>query len=242
MRKLTQKIRSQIRLHALGLRYPKIASSIRRVKQDNLTYLNFHELLNLTNIALRIEKQKIPGAFIEAGCARGGSAIVIAASKQDERAFFVYDTFEMIPPPSDTDGEDAHKRYEVIAAHQSNGIQSSTYYGYIENLYEVVQNTFLEFGYPPQEKSIHLVKGLFENTITIDGCVALAHLDCDWYDSVMVCLQRIEPHLSVGGTIIIDDYFHWSGSKKAVDDYFTPEKRANYTFTPSSHLLITRIK
>lgn len=242
MRKALRKITDQVRLFALQVRHPTAVQTIRAVKREKLTYLSFHELLNLTDVAHRIQKQNVPGAFIEAGCAMGGSAIVLAASKPGERPLFVYDTFEMIPPPSNADGEDAHKRYEIIASHQSSGIDSTPYYGYIENLYEVVRNSFTRLGFPPEAKNIHLVKGLFENTLAVNEPVALAHLDCDWYESVMVCLQRIEPHLSIGGTLILDDYFHWSGSKKAVDEYFTPDRRANYTFTPSSHLLITRVK
>ena len=37
------------------------------------------------------------------------------------------------------------------------------------------------------------VKGLFENTIDLDEPVAFAHLDGDWYDSTMICLERIGP-------------------------------------------------
>lgn len=237
-----RKINDRISLTALAITYPRIARTLRNVKRDKLTYLSYRELLNLIKVAQRIHGNNIQGTFIEAGCALGGSAIALASAKSTDRPFYIYDTFEMIPPPSAADGEDAHQRYNVIASHQSTGIDSSPYYGYIENLIDVVHDSFTRLGVPPEENNIHLVKGLFENTLAVDGPVALAHLDCDWYDSVMVCLQRIEPHLVVGGTLIIDDYFHWSGSKKAVDEYFTPELRKNYLFTPSSHLLITRIK
>lgn len=241
MRKVIRKIQDQVHLAAVGVKYPKIAQTIRDVKREKLTYLSFHELLNLTGIAQSIQKQNTPGVFIEAGCALGGSAITLAASKPHDRPFYIYDTFEMIPPPTDADGEDAKRRYQIITSHQSTGIDKSTYYGYVQNLFDVVHDSFTRLGYPPETNSIHLIRGLFENTLTVQEPVALAHLDCDWYDSVMVCLQRIEPNLAIGGTLIIDDYFHWSGSKKAVDEYFTPEKRKNYKFIPSSHLLITRI-
>jgi asparagine synthase (glutamine-hydrolysing) len=49
--------------------------------------------------------------------------------------------------------------------------------------------------------------------------VALAHIDGDWYRSVMTCLRRIEPNLVPGGTLVIDDYRAWSGCKRAVDEY-----------------------
>lgn len=236
------KLWGQVRLIAYSLLDPKAGHTIRKIQNEKISYLNTSELIRLSSISRKIEKQKIPGMFIEAGCAMGGSAIALTTSKSAGRPFHIYDTFGMIPPPSGEDGEDAHQRYEIITSHQSKGIGSTPYYGYLENLYEIVQNTLIRFGFDPGENNIHLIKGLFENTINIEDPVALAHLDCDWYDSVMVCLRRIEPHLSIGGVLIIDDYFHWSGSKKAVDEYFSGEKRQNYSFTPASHLVITRIK
>jgi asparagine synthase (glutamine-hydrolysing) len=241
-KKLLQKIYSYIRLLALGLAHPKVARTIRKVKRENLTYLNYHELLNLTNIAQQLEINNIPGVFIEAGCALGGSAIALASAKSTNRLFYIFDTFEMIPPPSLADGEDAHQRYRVIELRQSPGIGSMPYYGYIDNLINVVDESFTKFGYSTKDNNIRLVKGLFEKTMFIEGPVALAHLDCDWYDSVMICLERIVPHLVVDGVLIIDDYYHWSGSKKAVDDYFNSELRKKFHFTHSSHLVITRIK
>jgi hypothetical protein len=50
--------------------------------------------------------------------------------------------------------------------------------------------------------------------------VALAHIDGDWYESVMTCLERQVPHLIPGGTLVIDDYDAWSGGRTAVDEYF----------------------
>ena len=220
---------------------PEVWKTIQKVHKEKLTYLSRSELLNLTKNVRRIIKQDVKGIFVEAGCALGGSALTIAVSKTQERPFYIYDTFEMIPPPTSNDGEDAHQRYKVIEAHEAKGVDSTLYYGYIQNLYDRVYNSFVECGLKPEDNQIILNKGLFQNTLNIDEPVALAHLDCDWYDSVMVCLQQIEPHLSMGGKLIVDDYNYWSGCKKAVDEYFAGERRMNYSFSYSSHLIITRI-
>ena len=45
----------------------------------------------------------MPGIFVEAGCALGGSTIVIAHAKEQERPLRVYDVFDMIPPPTAED-------------------------------------------------------------------------------------------------------------------------------------------
>ena len=37
-------------------------------------------------------------------------------------------------------------------------------------------------------------------------------------------LEILYPRLVEGGILIIDDYGHWEGSKKAVDEYFNKKK------------------
>ena len=70
--------------------------------------------------------------------------------------------------------------------------------------------------------------GEVEDTLVVDAPIALAHVDVDWYDPVMTCLERIAPHLSVGGIIVLDDYFDWSGCRKATDDFL---KNTPFRFT-----------
>jgi len=92
---------------------------------------------------------------------------------------------------------------------------------------------------PVEENHVHLVKGLFEDVLRVEQPVALAHIDGDWYSSVMSCLQQIEPHLITGGVLVIDDYDHWSGCRKAVDEYFA-DKQDKYRFVRKSRLHIVR--
>ena len=132
---------------------------------------------------------------------------------------YVYDVFGIIPSPSDKDGADIHARYAVITSGAAKGIDGDAYYGYEMNLMDKVDSTFAAFGVRTGENDIHLVAGLFEDTIRPDGPVALAHVDGDWYESVKLCLDRIWPVLSPGGVIVIDDYDHWSGCRTAVDEF-----------------------
>jgi asparagine synthase (glutamine-hydrolysing) len=125
----------------------------------------------------------------------------------------------MIPPPTEEDGSDIHQRYEKITSGQAVGIGGSTYYGYEDDLVAKVQGTFSAFGLPVDANNVTLVKGLFQDTIVGDEPVAIAHIDGDWYESVRTCLTRIGPRLPSGGVMIIDDYFYWSGCRKAVDEF-----------------------
>jgi asparagine synthase (glutamine-hydrolysing) len=83
-----------------------------------------------------------------------------------------------------------------------------------------VTDSFTRLGVPAAEHNVELVQGLFEDTIDLDEPVAFAHLDGDWYESTMTCLTRIAPLLVPGGRIVLDDYYMWSGCRRAVDEYF----------------------
>ncbi len=91
----------------------------------------------------------------------------------------------------------------------------------------------------PEDINVHLIKGLFEDTLICKQPVALAHIDCDWYDSVMVCLERIVPMLTPGGVLVIDDYEHWSGCREAVEEYFK-DKKEQFSFVKKSRLHIIK--
>lgn len=210
-----------------------------RVGQHGLTYLGENALFDLYDQVRRIEEQHIGGRLIEAGCALGGSAIVLAAAKERERPLDVYDVFGMIPAPSEQDDEDVHDRYRQIVSGESKGIRGGTYYGYEEDLLSIVQDNFASEEYAVEEHNVRLIRGLFQDTLYMDEPVALAHLDGDWYESVMTCLERIEPHLAPGGVLIIDDYDCWSGCRKAVDEYFA-DKAHRYAFERHARLHIVR--
>lgn len=192
-------------------------SVARRVREERLTYLSEGRLRTLERFALAA--RAIPGDFVEAGVALGGSAIVLASQMPAERRFHGFDIFGMIPPTSDEDGKVANERYAVIASGDSQGIGGDIYYGYEDDLYEKVRAAFERFGIPVDGRRVFLHRGPFEETMRFDGPIALAHIDGDWYRSVKTALERIYPCLSPGGLCIIDDYHDWSGCKRAVDEF-----------------------
>lgn len=194
-------------------------SLITKILKAKLTYLSERKMESITKTCRAIEEQKLPGNFIEVGCALGGSAILIASLKNPVRPLSVYDVFGMIPPPSEEDTPDVHARYKDIVGGTSTGIDGDRYYGYELDLYEKVKENFNKFGIELEKNNVSLVKGLIQETLTNDKPVAFAHIDVDWYEPVSVCLERIFPKLTIGGSIIIDDYHDWGGCKKAVDNY-----------------------
>ena len=197
----------------------------KRVRQGRLTYLSYGKLANLEWCIEQLDQDDVPGDFVEAGVALGGSAILLSSLLGPERRFLGYDVFETIPPPGPEDEADSHARYRVIAAGESKGMGGDTYYGYVDDLYAQVCGSFDDFGLTVDQERIVLEKGLFEETLRPDAPIALAHVDCDWYEPVRLCLQRIEPWLAPGGFVVLDDYHDYRGCAKAVDEWLgeTPD-------------------
>jgi hypothetical protein len=189
------------------------------VREERLTYLTDPQLTSLVSCVLEADASGREGLVIEAGTALGGSAIAMAAAKSQERPMLVYDVFGVIPPPSEQDGAAGQGRYADITAGCSEGLGGDVYYGYHEDLMGEVTASFARHSVPVDEHRIELVQGLFQDTIKIDEPVALAHVDADWYESTLTCLNRIAPHLVPGGRIVVDDYWFWSGCRRAVDEY-----------------------
>lgn len=237
---LQYQIREGSRLVVRQVRDKQGSAIIRAVQAQRLTYLEANALFDLRARTQEIEAKGIVGSVIEAGCALGGSAIVLAASKRPQRSMFVYDVFGMIPPPSEKDGADVTTRYAEISSGGAEGIGGDRYYGYEKNLLDQVEASFTRNGLPIEANTIEFMQGLFDDTLRPEGPVALAHIDGDWYDSVAVCLARIWPKLSVGGVVVIDDYDHWSGCHSAVDDFLRDREDVKLERHARLHLVKTR--
>jgi O-methyltransferase len=211
------------------------------VVREHLTYLSAERLGNIEWVLGEVVGNRVPGSFVEAGVAQGGSAIVIAAHLDGDRRFAGYDVFGMIPPPSERDPEGAHSRYSVIASGQSEGIAGDTYYGYHEDLLSEVKRSFLAHGISVDGDRVQLHAGLFEDTLHLTGPVAFAHIDCDWYEPVYLSLHRIYPRLSPGGFIILDDYYDWGGAKSAADAFLEHATDLEVVDgRPGGHLILRR--
>jgi hypothetical protein len=73
---------------------------------------------------------------------------------------------------------------------------------------------------------MRFVIGKVEDTIPKQApdVIAVLRLDTDWYESTRHELIHLYPRLAVGGVLIIDDYGHWEGTRKAVDEYVNNNK------------------
>ncbi len=224
----------------LGIREDH-AELIREIRSARLTYLSEEKLASIVTCAVRAQELGLDGRFIETGCALGGSAALIARVKDASRSLFVYDVFGQIPPPTQEDGEDVAARYETIVGGESVGIDGDKYYGYETDLFRKVQGNLRRLGVDEGRDNVRLVQGLVQDTLEVDGPVAFAHIDVDWYEPVWTSLERIAPKLVAGGSIILDDYNAWSGCRRATDEYFAGKGHLFARDLSAGSLKVTRL-
>jgi hypothetical protein len=133
------------------------------------------------------------------------------------RKLWLYDTFSGMTSPGPNDIDFQNRTAEDLMASEN----PETSLIWAKNSLSDVQNAMAKTGYPT--KQIEYVVGPVETNIPqkIPEKIALLRLDTDWYESTYHELCHLWPRLAVGGILIIDDYGHWAGAKKAVDQYFS---------------------
>jgi O-methyltransferase len=165
-----------------------------------------------------IERAQIPGAIVECGVWRGGSCMISAlALHSRSRDFWLYDTYEGMSAPSEHD-----KDWRGIAAGElmKRGEHNKESSVWCLATIEDVQANFARTKYPAER--VHFVKGKVEDTIPkqVPEQIALLRLDTDFYESTAHELANLYPRIAQGGVLIIDDYGHWAGARKATDEFF----------------------
>ena len=160
-------------------------------------------LQNLARLAAGVSARGVAGAVVECGVYNGGAAAATALGfGQDQRDFWLYDSFEGLPETSEADGPDAAR-----------------FVGDCVGDPERVREVFRRLGHP--ESRLRLHKGWFQDTLPAakpDG-IALLHIDADWFDSVLLCLRELYPRVPTGGAVVLDDFGHWEGCREAFYAY-----------------------
>ncbi len=191
------------------------------------TMTSIERLAALMEAVRYVERANIPGAFAECGVWRGGSMMAIAytllAVGKTDRDLYLYDTFEGMPPPTDADRAGDGTPAEVLLEEES---RDSWVWAY-SSLDEVKAN-LARTGYPAER--VHFIKGKVEDTIPQQGPgpLALLRLDTDWYESTRHELQHLFPLLANRGVMILDDYGHWQGARKATDEFMAAQPSPYY--------------
>jgi O-methyltransferase len=194
-----------------------------RYVRDNHLSTSSDERLFATIMACRyVVEGNIPGDFVECGVWRGGNSIIAAdvfKNTASEKSAWLFDTFAGMTEPTSFDvnylGEVADGKYR-------NTLQED-HSDWCFSPIEEVQANFEKAGLLGER--VRFVKGDVAKTLVqlenLPPTIAVLRLDTDWYESTRAELEALYPRLSRGGVLIIDDYGHWGGARKAVDEYFS---------------------
>ena len=214
----------------------ELVETIKRVRRHTMT--TSPRIAALCDSVEYLVDRRIEGAIVECGVWRGGSmmaaAVTLLRLGVSDRDLYLFDTFGGMPEPaaedvdSPYDGYDLHKRWR-----RNRREDSGNKWNYVAP--ESVRARIESTGYPPDR--IHLVQGLVEETIpsAAPDQIALLRLDTDWYESTRHELRHLYPRLSESGVLIVDDYGHYEGARRAVDEYLVEEseplllQRIDYT-------------
>ena len=191
-----------------------------------LTMTSVPRLLALIDSVRYCVRRGIPGAFAECGVWRGGSVLAMLLTLRDmgvdDRDVYLFDTFEGMTEPTEYDTSRYHR--PALDEWREAQRDDERLYGPLFDpvIFNVgaVRDRLVETGYPASR--LHLVEGPVEETIPAAAPeeIALLRLDTDWYESTLHELNHLYPRVSANGVLIIDDYGHWEGCRRAVNEYF----------------------
>jgi len=190
-----------------------------RQKGGDWTYLGdtmtgWKRIDNVHALLQDVMEHNIPGDYIETGVWRGGSSMfaraVMLAYGQPHRKSYVCDSFSGLPPQ----GRPLHK-----------GDKGWDNTPYLEVHQDIVVDGFDK--YSLLDENVIFVKGFFNDTMPhvrpLVESVSVMRLDGDMYESTVDVLYHLYDKLSVGGYVIMDDWFGFP-SKQACEDFFAVHK------------------
>jgi O-methyltransferase len=205
----------------------KFENLYRICKKESLN-ISKERFLTLYQSINYVFNNDIQGDFVECGIFKGGSAMMMAfmlteqLQSQKNQKIWMYDTFEGMANVSKFDENiDNQKAFieldKIKKKENSNDIWAYSSLNYVKNN---LKKTNIN------ENKLIYIKGLVEETLhkTKPERIALLRLDTDFYESTKIELELLYPLLQKGGILIVDDYGHWKGCKKAVDEYFLNKK------------------
>jgi O-methyltransferase len=183
---------------------------ITRIVQPH-TLVGPERIHNLFVLAQRIEEEQIPGDVIECGVCNGGTAALLARSatrSRLSRTVWLLDSFQGMPPTTGHDGP------------APDGDPAEAHIGKEKGDLSRVKSLLERVG--AKADRIRIIPGWFQDTFPLVSTpqIALLNIDADWYESVKLCLATFYDRVVPGGFISFDDYGHWPGCRKAVDEFF----------------------
>jgi len=187
-------------------------------KQQFIEMVSPHTMTSIERISTlydsleHIRLNNIPGDIVECGVWKGGNiygTLEYLFEYKIEKNIWIYDTFEGMTSTTVEDFD-------------FNGNSGKIWEKKCFCSLEDVKSLMNKSNY--KKSLIKYVKGDICETLDISenipDSISLLRLDTDWYLSTKKELEILFPKLVKDGILIVDDYGHWQGSKKAFDEYF----------------------
>lgn len=177
---------------------------------------SIERITELYNSLEYIRLNNINGDVVECGVWKGGNILGVMEYLHHykiDKKIWLFDTFEGMTAPEEND-IDLNNNHASNMLHIPVVLAKSPIEEVKENLSKSNFN---------KEKLIFVIGDVSETLIdqnNIPEKISLLRLDTDWYKSTKDELFFLYPKLVENGVLIVDDYGHWQGSKKAVDEYF----------------------
>ncbi len=182
-----------------------------------------------------VHMKGIAGDIVECGVWKGGNLILaglVGEKLGSRRRIWAFDTYGGMSKPTEFDKANEGS---VAAENEFNEQQRDGYNAWCYSPLDEVSANLKRCGL--ELSNYNFVKGKCEETLAcaenIPDQIAVLRLDTDWYESTRKELEILFPRLAQYGVLIVDDYGHWGGARKAVDEYFKDQpvlmNRIDYT-------------
>ena len=169
-------------------------------KNDQVSEKETKRILELARECLDIS-----GDFVEMGCYKGDTSILLAEIvKASEKKLWIYDSFEGLPEKKEVDKS-------VMGVLFRGGELAVTK--------REVKQRFLRANLPVPVIKKAWFSELVENDLPEQ--IAFAFLDGDFYESIKDSIKLVTPKMSDGGVMVVHDYTNPAlpGVKRAVDEW-----------------------
>ena len=169
----------------------------------------------------KVIKNKIEGDIVECGVWKGGNLILCQKYLNLQNVsinIHGFDNFEGMVKPKEIDVDYRNvPSSEMHSLFKKDKNKNSWAYCSLEDINKNINENV-------PKHNIKLIKGIVEKTLlepkNLPDKISILRLDTDFYESTKIELEILYPKLVSGGFLIIDDYGHFKGCRKAVDEYF----------------------
>lgn len=157
-------------------------------------------------------KNDIKGDIVEIGVWRGGTVMIMLYKLMQlgvtDRDVHLYDTFTGMTEASEFDRE-------------HNGTHANQIWNLVkcEAGFDDVLANITSVGYPMDKIHFHVGDIRQVKMEDVPETIGLLRLDNDWFELYKFEMPIFVPRVSPNGIVTIDDYGHWNGCRKAVDEY-----------------------